>query len=544
MKECEPHMPGHDPHELSCEEYHHRHPIDRAAPDCDDQLPMISTVGRGPQGYGYKVEISDPDTCTETYLEGFLYDPVTGEYKSEWKSENINGGELSYQYNLRPHTIPRTFTVTFIYRRPGRCEWSWTTPAIPYVWTLDPAGEPDEDPDHVVGSGIATLLVKTCHEGEWNYEPTPDGFDKETGKSHHERLWYPMGPDGERTTRDQFNAPLAEEGWSATLVFGRGNGEMGGTIDVPDFDDLANFLGQDKQDIIYNILEQGEEGEPTTFPDGIDAWNYTDWILKHIHKDMGWWNQDEDHWKPGEGYGDHDWNGEFSGDLPYKCDNIKEYIDWAIYHAIKNMSTPGDSQFNNLLPRPVRYTSGDDTVGGGYTGTTYNRQVTDQDVLNGITSNGSGTVTAKWVVIRSEAGICLGKVSIENPMSTGVTFDISFNLSALTCYEDVYDSEKKPLKGTHLPKGSYPAWQCGMSRGDGSRWIHHFDGTISGSCPDGSVSGTCHIPYENNCTNGNYADLTVGGVRSGDDEETIYCVGHLTAGSQINLTVPYFFGNY
>ncbi|WP_298049580.1 hypothetical protein [uncultured Bifidobacterium sp.] len=528
MNECYPPAPGHDPHELSCEEYHHRHPIDRAAPDCDDQLPTISTVGRGPQGYGYKVEISDPDTCTETYLEGFLYDPVTGEYKSEWKSENINGGELSYQYNLRPHTIPRTFTITFIYRRPGRCEWSWTTPAIPYVWTLDPAGKPDEDPDHVVGSGIATLLVKTCHEGDWNYEPTPDGFDKETGKSHHERLWYPMGPDGERTTRDQFNAPLAEEGWSATLVFGRGNGEMGGTIDVPDFDDLANWMGMSKQDIIYNILDKGE----ATFPDGIDATDYTDWILKHMHKDMGFF----------EGGLGHDWDDDFGG-----CGNIKDYIDWAIEYAIKHMTTTGDSKFNNLLPKPVRYVSGDDTKDDTNSDIVYDKQLTDADVVSGnktINVNGSGTVSAKWVVIRSEIGMALGKVSIANPLSTGVTFNISFDMNALKCYEEVYDPEGKPLKGTILPARSYPSWQCGMSRGDGTTWIRDFSGSINGSCPDGSVSGSCYIPYTNNCTGGNYADLTIGGYRSGDQNATMYCTGHLDAGQMINLTVPYFFGNY
>ena len=527
-----PEHAGHDPHELNCEEYHHRHPIDRAAPDCDDQLPMISTVGRGPQGFSSKVKISDPDTCTETYLEGFLYDPITGEYKSEWKSENINGGELSYQYNLRPHTIPRTFTITFIYRRPGRCEWSWTTPAIPYVWTLDPAGAPDEDPDHVVGSGIATLMVKTVHEGEWNYEPTPDGFDKATGNSHHERLWYPMGPDGVRTTRDQFNAPKAGEGWSATLVFGRGNGDMGGTIDVPDFQDLADFMGMSKTDIIYNILDKGEM---TRFPDGIDATDYTDWVLKHMHKDMGFF----------EG-ADHDWTDDFGGQP-----NIKAYIDWAITHAIKNLTTPDPNHPNlsNLLPKPVRYVSGDDTketegTNNNNNDIKYDNQLTDADVLDGLEKDGHGKVLAKWVVIRSEIGMALGKVSVTNPMSTGVSFNISFDMNALTCYEDIYDSEGKPLKGTILPARSYPSWQCGMSRGDGSAGIRNFNGTINGSCPDGAVTGTCTIPYTNNCTDGDYADLTIGGYRSGDQNATMYCNGHLRANHAINLTVPYFFGNY
>ena len=424
------------------------------------------------------------------------------------------------------------------------------------MWTLDPAGRPDEDPDHVVGSGVATLLVKTCHEGDWNYDPTPDEFDNETGHSHHERLWYPKGPDGERTTRDQFNAPLAEEGWSATLVFGRGNGEMGGTIDVPDFDDLARFLGQDKQTILYAILdkmkEDGTETTPTEFPDGILAYNYTDWILKHVHKDMGWWNQDEDHWKPGEGFGDghnkgHK-NGEFAGDLPYQCDNIKDYIDWAIYHAIKNMTTPGESKYNNLLPKPVRYVSNDDTIGSAAKDAVYQDQLTDADVKSGLRlpATGGGTVSAKWVVIRSEIGMCLGKVSVKNDMSTGVTFEIAFNMEGLVCYEDVYDSEGNSLKNTSLPAKSYPSWQCAMSRGDGSLYATDYYGTINGSCPDGSVSGTCFASAtNNNCSNGDYAELIIDGVRSNAAVEgTMLCRGHLTAGSQINLTVPYFFGNY
>lgn len=513
-----PEHAGHDPHELSCEEYHHRHPIDRAAPDCDDQLPMISTVGRGPQGIGYKVELSDPDTCTETYLEGFRFDPLTGEYTSEWKSENINGGELSYQYNLRPHTIPRTFTITFIYRRPGRCEWSWTTPAIPYIWTLDSAGQPDADPDHVVGSGIATLMVKTVHEGEWNYEPTPDGFDKATGNSHHERLWYPMGPDGQRTTRDQFNAPKAGEGWSATLVFGRGNGDMGGTIDVPDFKDLADFMGVSKEDIIYNILNKGEM---TRFPDGIDASDYTDWVLKHMHKDMGFF----------EG-ADHDWTDDFGGQP-----NIKAYIDWAIKNAISNLTTPDpDNPLANLLPKPVRYVSGDDTDEDNDTASiVYDKMLTDQDVVAGgktMGKDGSGTVNVKWVVIRSEVGICLGKVSVKNPMSTGISFSVTFDMSSLKCYETGDHFNK------NLPKNSFPSWQCGMSRGDGTMWIRNFIGSVSSSGDE------VVIPYNKNCTGNDYADLIVGGYRSGDQDATMTCTGHLNANSQINLTVPYFFGNY
>lgn len=225
--------------------HHHDH-IDKCAPGCDDQLPTIATVGRGPKGDQTYVRIAEPDTCIETYLEGWSVDSATGEVHSQWISENINGGELRYQYNLNPFNVPRTFTITFIYTRPNKvgterkhedCSWSWTTPAIPYVWSLDPNGNPDEDngqdPDHVVGSGVATIFVKTMHDMDWN-----------------ERLHYPIDPiTGLPYDRSIFNAPQAEEGWSATIRFG-----YNGDVDVPDFDDLAKFIGVPKGDI-YQILE-------------------------------------------------------------------------------------------------------------------------------------------------------------------------------------------------------------------------------------------------------------------------------------------------
>lgn len=257
----------HNHHECYDQDWRDNHPCepDICASDCDDQLPIISGVGRGIQGDTYRVDIADPDTTDETHLEGLRKDEATQEWHSEWVSENINGGELKYQYNLRPYTIPRTFTITFMYRRPGRPEWSWTTPAIPYIWTLDPAGKPDTDPDHVVGSGVATLFCRTVHDRTWDI-------------ARDERLWYPEG-----TTRDDFNAPLPEEGWSATVVFGHG-----GDIDVPDFDDIAKIIGIPKEDI-YNILE-----DHSIHIDGIDATDIVDYINKcdrrdrdHFHKDLG-----------------------------------------------------------------------------------------------------------------------------------------------------------------------------------------------------------------------------------------------------------------
>lgn len=245
------------------------HPIppDHCAPDCDDQLPLIARVGRGPKGDSARLVAVD--NCDETYLHAGYYDQ-NGEFHSEWVSENINGGELSYQYNLRPYTIPRTFTITFIYRRPGRHEWSWTTPAMPYIWSIDPNGAPEENPDHTVGSGVATLFVRTNHSS-WN-----------------ERLHYPINPDTKRPyDRSKFNAPQAEEGWSATITFGKG-----GDVEVPDFDELAKVIGVSKQDI-FNIIEGN-----TININGINAKNVIDYVdqkLKSIDDLVN--NAIKDYWK-------------------------------------------------------------------------------------------------------------------------------------------------------------------------------------------------------------------------------------------------------
>ena len=104
---------------------------DHAAPDCDDQLAVFSKVGRGLQGDGYKVEIKYDDN-DETYLEGSKYDSASGTWSSEWVTENINGGQLSYRINRYASVTPPRFTITFKLSRPGRQEWQFTTPQIPY----------------------------------------------------------------------------------------------------------------------------------------------------------------------------------------------------------------------------------------------------------------------------------------------------------------------------------------------------------------------------------------------------------------------------
>lgn len=271
--------------------HHHDH---RCADDCSDQLPLISRVGRGIHGDDFIVEI-ESDSETETILEGLSYDHATKEYKSEWLSENINGGQLSYQYVLRPYTVPQTFTITFIYRRPGRAEWSWTTPAIPYIWSASDTGEP-EDPDHIVGSGVATLFIRKTTEEEW-----------------HEKLVYPEG-----TTRDDYNAPEAEEPWTVNLAFG-----VGGDVEVPNIDDIAKIIGISVGDIKKIIAGQ------TVVIDGLTVSNVIDLIKKadarvldHVHKDLGF---------NSSGHGD---TGAFGGQ-----DTVKKYIDSEIAKLKSDIET-------------------------------------------------------------------------------------------------------------------------------------------------------------------------------------------------------------
>lgn len=289
-----------DHHHHGCDNehhHHHHHLGDRHAPDCDDQMPLLAHAGRGIKGDSLIAHVADPDSCIETYIEGWSVDEATGEHHSEWITENINGGELSYQYNLRPYTDPRTFTITFIYRRPGRHEWSWTTPAIPYIWTYSEDGGLDDSPDHVVGSGVATLFVRTMHT-DWN-----------------ERLHYPIDPNtGQPYSRDTFNAPEAEEAWSSTITFG-----YGGDIEVPDLDDIAKIIGITKKQ-----LQQILEGDTITI-NGIDARNLIEYIDKcdkrdrdHFHDDLGF-NK--------EGHGNNAFGTSPITNQSYA--NVKTYIDEA-----------------------------------------------------------------------------------------------------------------------------------------------------------------------------------------------------------------------
>ena len=243
------HLQGH-PWPYDPTRHHHpNHPpymVDRCAEECDDQLPLFAQVGRGLRGDGYKVMVQYDD-LDETYLEGLIYDAHTGALVSDWKSENINGGHLSYQYNLRPSTDPQTFTITFKYMRPGRnanergVVWSWTTPAIPYLWSRQEDGSMSDGED-IVGTGVATLYLKKTSEPEWDWRK-------------HEKLVYPEG-----FTHEDMHAPDPEKGWTVNLQYG-----IGGDIDAPNAEDFAKVLGISIQNIKNIILNSPEPTD--TIPD-------------------------------------------------------------------------------------------------------------------------------------------------------------------------------------------------------------------------------------------------------------------------------------
>ena len=199
---------------------------DRCAPECDDQLPVISQVGRGIKGDSYRIRIKDPDSVTATYLEGLRYDEASKQEMLDWMSENINGGHLSWHCNLRPWTDPKTFTMTWIYRRPGRPEWSGTTPAIPYIPS---GGEPD--PGDLIGSGVGNLFIRNGNDGEWV-----------------EKLLFPPGTEAE-----DYNAPEPMEPWSVNLTVGPGE-----DIDTATLDHLAEMLGWSRNTLLQVI--EGVDG--------------------------------------------------------------------------------------------------------------------------------------------------------------------------------------------------------------------------------------------------------------------------------------------
>lgn len=252
-----------------------KEPPEIFAPDCVDQLPVIARVGRGLRGDSFKVVVAS-DEQSETYLEGLSYDPATKTWQSEWMSENINGGQMMYQYNLRPYTIPQTFTITFRYKRPNRSasEWQWTTPAIPYIWDADNDGLADVD--SIVGTGVATLFMKKTTEASWVMSNLPTSHTMSEALSRQEKLLYPDDWD-----RDYFNAPKPGEPWTVNLQYG-----VNGDIDAPNVDDLAKIIGITVQQIRNIVADQTGQLVGDGFT-GDNVKDYIDKLCTHIHADMG-----------------------------------------------------------------------------------------------------------------------------------------------------------------------------------------------------------------------------------------------------------------
>lgn len=308
----------HDGHQI----HHHGHHMsidpDRCAPNCDDQLPLISRVGRGLTGDSYRVSIKK-DTCDTTILQGQSFDASTREWREpDWISDNINGGRLTYTYNLMPFTVPQMFTITFHYFRPpnpsttlpdtelpgipgtnhhhngphpaeGRCEWSFTTPPIPYLWDVDDNDEPNID--QVIGSGIANLYVREGVDADWvDMERRGDPVDLpefEDNTGRWGQLNWPRSTAGPW----RHNTPNPDELWAATITFG-----WGGDVELPNLDDIAHILGT-RRPTLENLLRN----RPTIItPEGDreDGWVDDDGNMlnvgqrfrtldDHIHFDMG-----------------------------------------------------------------------------------------------------------------------------------------------------------------------------------------------------------------------------------------------------------------
>lgn len=312
---------------------------DRPAPECDDQLPLFSKVGRGLQGDGYLVRIKRDSDC-ETYLEGMKYDAASNTYASEWVSENINGGKMMYQYNLRPYTNPQTFTITFRVKRPNRPVWEWTTPAIPYIWDADNDGLADVD--GIVGTGVATLFIKKTGDA-WikNNMPTYHSYNV----NGQEKLIYPND-----WTREMFNAPKPEDPWTVGLSYG-----IGGDIDAPNIDDLAKILGITVQNI-RNIINN-QTGQ---FNGSDNVKDYVDDAKAHIHADMGFGSSASDSNFPQDGGAGSSkkWKhpikvdrNSTTGDTDSTATSVKGYVDEGdqiLRDRIKNLEAEVTTLQNNL----------------------------------------------------------------------------------------------------------------------------------------------------------------------------------------------------
>lgn len=180
---------------------------------CDGQLPVFSTMGRGIKGDSARVVmLSDSDE--ETVIKGVSYDEESGETKDEWVSGNLNAGKVALSCQMNPHASPKTFNITLRLIRPGREEWSWTSPNIPYM-----AASGQDTP----GSNIAALYAKNKRTGQ---------VSQDLGK--HPEGWTP----------EQLNIPAPNTPFSANVEFG-----MKGDVDCPTTLEASAILGISTDDL-------------------------------------------------------------------------------------------------------------------------------------------------------------------------------------------------------------------------------------------------------------------------------------------------------
>ena len=311
--------------------------VDRCADHCDDQLPLFSRVGRGLQGDGYIVE-RVTDEINQTILVGSIIDPRTGEKTEQWRTHNINGGHLSYVITKNPASNPKTFTITFTLDRPDDPEdrgWTFTTPAIPYIWDGPSAF-------------LSTLFLKEVGAPDWEDVPlnnTPHSIDE--ANDLIEKLIYP-----EDVSREDLGAPEPGDPNTVNLTYG-----LGGDIDVPTLNNLARILGVNP-DSLEDLANNGEDtSNYPSFGTGRNAKEYIDW---HLHKDLY------------GGQGSADWN-EIPNELkPLDGDNnngrtVWDWIKWArdqaVDHLHKDLYGGSNSSDYADIPDSLKPLDGDNNNG-------------------------------------------------------------------------------------------------------------------------------------------------------------------------------------
>lgn len=238
---------------------------DFRAAECDDQLEFTARVGRGVKGDSYKVEVEDdPKGQATTTLHGYTFDETFKDWIKVWDSENINGGRLYLSEKININDEPRSFTLTFIYKRPGRQDWHLVTPAIPYLH------------DHPRrGSDVADVMLmdhsKCKDTGECDMWKDPLVYDQDL-------------------PREDFNAPNPPGGKSKvsdTPVEHKGD-VWGAFLDVAEFNELAKILGWTYEDLVKSInVETGRftkplKGKKYTDVEADDVLDFIETLVKKI----------------------------------------------------------------------------------------------------------------------------------------------------------------------------------------------------------------------------------------------------------------------